>query len=244
MGVTFVSGASSGIGRALALRLAARGDMIVAAARRQDLLDGLVRGIAAAGGHAQAVTCDVTDAAEVTRAIAAAAAAGPLDRIVLCAGGGRRSAAERFTAAHLGETLALNLMGVAHCVEAALPGMLARGQGHIVAVGSLAARRGLPGGAEYSAAKAALARLLEGLRVELAPRGIAVTLLEPGFVRVSAAKKRRPLEVPLDRAVGRMVAAIEARRPVCAFPLSLRLILGTLGILPAAWGDAILRRLR
>ena len=241
MGVTFVSGASSGIGRALALRLAARGETIMAVARRRDLLDQLVQEIAAAGGRAQAVACDVTDPVQVVQAIATA---GPVDRLVLCAGGGRRSVAERFAAAQLDDTLALNVMGVAHCVEAALPGMLARGQGHIVAVGSLAARRGLPGGAEYSAAKAALARLLEGWRVELAPRGIAVTLLEPGFVRVSPQKKRRPLEVPLDRAVGRMVAAIEARRPVCAFPLPLRLILGGLGILPAAWGDAILRRLQ
>lgn len=244
MTLTFVTGASSGLGRQIAIRLAARGDRIVAVARRAEPLDALVREIESGGGRAKAVSCDVTDRTQVTRAVMEVESTdGPIDRLVACTGGGKRSRADGFQAALVEQMLTLNLMGTANCLEAVLPGMLRRRRGHIVAISSLAAARGLPGGIEHSAAKAALSTLLEGLRVELQPRGIDVTTLSPGFVRSDDSKKRRPLEVPIDVAAARMVRAIERRVRSQAFPRRLALLLTFLRCLPPTLADPIVRRL-
>jgi short-subunit dehydrogenase len=245
MNVTFVTGASSGLGRQIALGLAAQGDTIVAVARRRELLDALVREIEAAGGRARAITCDVTDREQVSRAVASVESTdGPIERLVSCAGGGKRTTIDGFQAAQVEQMLSLNVMGIANCLEAVLPTMLHRQRGHIVAISSLAAARGLPGAAEYSAAKAALSTLLEGLRVDLKPRGIDVTILSPGFVRKAENKKRRPMEVPLDVAAARMVKAIGRRRRSYSFPLWLALFLAVLRCLPPTLADAIVSTVR
>src|SRR5262249_43832903 len=123
--------------------------------------------------------------------------------------------------------------------EAVIPKMLHRQRGHIVAISSLAAARGLPGSAEYSASKAALSTLLEGLRIDLKRHGIDVTVLYPGFVRSDKQKRGRPAEVPLEIAGARMVKAIERRYRSDSFPLRLVLLLGALRCIPPAWSDAI-----
>ncbi|MGH6961234.1 MAG: SDR family NAD(P)-dependent oxidoreductase, partial [Dongiaceae bacterium] len=183
MNVTLVTGASSGLGRAIALRLAARGERIIAVARRREPLDALIRDIEAAGGCARAISCDVTDREQVLRAVAEVESTdGPIERLVSCTGGGKRTTVAAFQAAQLEQMLSLNVMGTANCLEAVLPRMLHRRRGHIVAISSLAAARGLPGSAEHSAAKAALSTLLEGLRIDLNRHGIDLTVLSPGFV--------------------------------------------------------------
>lgn len=237
-----ITGASSGLGRQIALRLAARGEAIVAVARRPGPLDDLVRSIVDGGGRARGICCDVTDRARVSDTVAAVEAAdGPIERLVSCTGGGKRSTIDGFQAALVEQMLAVNLMGPANCLEAVLPGMLQRRRGHIVAISSLAAARGLPGGIEHSAAKAALSTLLEGMRVELKPRGIDVTVLSPGFVRSDQTKKRRPLEVPIEVAAERMVTAIERRYKSQSFPLRLALFLTFLRCLPPTLADPIVR---
>lgn len=244
MNVTFVTGASSGLGREIAIRLAARGETIIALARRHEPLDALVREIEAGGGRARAIVCDVTDREQVARAVdSVEMTEGPIERLVCCTGGGKRTTVDGFQAALLQQMLTLNLMGTANCLEALLPRMLQRGRGHIVAISSLAAARGLPGGIEHSAAKAALSTLLEGLRVDLKPRGIDVTILSPGFVRGDEGKKRRPLEVPLEVAAARMVNAIDRRYKSHSFPLRLVLLLTFLRCLPPTLSDPIVRRL-
>ncbi len=171
MAVTLITGASSGIGRHLARRLAAQGDAVALAARRIDLLESVAEEIRAEGGSAVAVVCDVMDRAQVAAALLRAETAfGPMERLICCAGGGEKTRVDGFSADHVQRVIALNVGGTANCIQAVLPGMLARGRGHIVTVGSLAAYRGLPGAAAYCAAKAALAALMEGLRVDLAPR--------------------------------------------------------------------------
>ena len=139
--------------------------------------------------------------------------------------------------------LSLNVMGTANCLEAVLPRMLQRRRGHIVAISSLAAARGLPGGAEHSAAKAALSTLLEGLRVDLKRHGVDLTVLSPGFVRGDESKKRRPMEVALDVAADRMVKAIERRYRSDAFPLRFVLLLAALRCIPPAWADLVVTAL-
>lgn len=95
--------------------------------------------------------------------------------------------------------------------------------------------------AAYCAAKAALAALIEALRVDLAPRGIIVTLLMPGLVHTNPGKKRKPLALSLDAATERMARAIDRRRPYDAFPWTLHLPLVLLRLAPAAVADRLLR---
>jgi len=243
MGVTLVTGASSGIGRSLARRLAAGGEAVACAARRQERLDALVAEIAAAGGRALAIACDVTQRDQVRAAVARTEAElGPIDRLVANAGGGEPMRPEDFDAVLVARVLELNVGGTAHCVEAVLPGMLARRSGHLVSMSSLAAWRGLPRAAAYCAAKAALTRLMESLRVDLRGSGVDVTLLLPGFVRVKPgpSKRRKPLQLELEDATARMERAIRARRPRAAFPWPLAAALGALNLLPSGLADRLL----
>lgn len=210
--VTLVTGASQGIGYALARELARRGDKVAVLARRRAELDALVERIEAEGGRAMAVTADVTDRAALARAVAEIEAElGPISRVVANAGGGTATRVAAFDAQAVAATIELNLIGLSNTIDAVLDGMRARGEGHLVAMGSLAALRGLPGAAAYSAAKAGVARFMESLAIDLQDSGIDVTLLEPGFVAKPGRDKRR-LRMPMDVATARMAAAIMARR--------------------------------
>jgi short-subunit dehydrogenase len=241
--VTLLTGASSGIGRSLARRLA--GDPLALVARRKALLDSLVAEIEAVGGQALALQCDVTDRAQVAAAVQAAEAHfGPIERLIANAGGGKSTDVESFASAEIEEILRLNVVGVANCIEAVLPGMLARRRGHIVVTSSLAAWRGLPGAAGYSAAKAALTAMMESLRIDLVPYGVDVTVLSPGFVRTQPNKRRKPFQVDLEQATLRMARAIRARRKSYAFPLPLVLGAGFGRLLPAPLYDRLLSRRR
>ena len=239
MVVTVITGASSGIGRSLAKRLAARGEIVVALARRRELLDSLVEEIERDGGRAGAIACDVTDPDQVRRAFDEVEARfGPPDRLIANAGGGSKTKVEDFQASQIEALLALNVLGVANCIEAVLPGMRARRAGHIVATGSLASYRGLPRAAGYCAAKAALSAMIESLRVDLAPHGVDVTLLLPGFVRTKPNKK--PLQLELEAATARMERAIVQRKRRYAFPLPLVLVMTLARALPAPIYDRLL----
>ena len=243
MSITFLTGASSGIGRSLALRLALQGETIAAVARRKPLLDTLVEEIARTGGRALAIPCDVTDHARVFAAVEETQAVlGPIDRLIANAGGGEPTFVETFDAAHMQRVLALNVEGTAHCIEAVLPAMLQRGSGHIVAVSSLAAYRGLPSAAAYSAAKAALSNMMESLRIDLRPQGIAVTLLCPGFVRTrsSTKKKRKLFQLEVEEATRRMAHAIVVKKPYYAFPFPLVLVAALGRMMPASLYDWVL----
>jgi len=236
--VTLLTGASSGIGRSLARRLA--DDPLALLARRKDLLDTLAAEIEAGGGRALALPCDVTDRAQVAAAVQEAEARlGPIERLIANAGGGSKTDVRSFQAADVEAVLRLNVLGAANCIEAVLPGMLARGRGHIVVTSSLAGSRGLPGAAAYSAAKAALSTMAESLRVDLAPHGIDVTVLAPGFVRAKPDRKPRPFEVGLEQATAAMARAIRARRKAYAFPLPLVLGAGLGRLLPASLYDRL-----
>jgi short-subunit dehydrogenase len=242
---TFLTGASSGIGRSLARRIA-RDEPVTLVARRRELLESLAQEIAAEGGRQTCVVaCDVTDREAVRAAVAAAEARlGSVTRLVANAGGGEPTPLEGFTSQHVRAALDLNVMGVVHCVEAVLPGMLARGAGHLVAVSSIAGYRGLPGAAAYSASKAALTNLMESLRIDLRPHGVDVTVLAPGFVRTKPAKKgkkkNRPMRMELEPATQRMYRAIRARKRYYAFP-PLLVWLATWGrLLPAGLYDRLL----
>jgi 2-hydroxycyclohexanecarboxyl-CoA dehydrogenase len=243
-GVTVITGASEGIGRSLAIALARHGDAVALIARRKPLLDDAVAEITKSGGRALAMACDVTDREAVRAAVARIEQSfGPIVRVIANAGGGKRAAGAQLDAAAIDAAMRLNYMGSVHIVEAALPFMLKRGQGHLVFMSSLAALLGLPGAAGYSAAKAAVARLAESLQIDLAPHGIEVTLLYPGFVDKGNKKKRKPLAMSLPHMTERTVKAILARRRCYIYPASLRVPLMLVRGLPAGLRVSLLSRL-
>jgi short-subunit dehydrogenase len=217
-----VTGASSGFGHGLALALGRRGTHVVAAARRRARLDELVDEIARSGGSAEALELDVGDADATYAAVRALDERLSLELVIANAGVGEPTPATDLQWPALKHILQINLLGAAATLAGALPGMVARGAGHIVGVASLAAFKGLPRNGAYCASKAGLATLLESFRVDLHGSGVAVTAVCPGFVKTELTAKNKhpmPFLMELDRAVDIIMRAIDHRQAVCAFPL-------------------------
>lgn len=191
--VAFVTGASSGIGEAVAVALAAAGLAVAIAARRGDRLEDLADRIRAAGGTALPLELDVTDAEATEAAVALARSElGGLDVLVANAGIGAFGRIEDGDAAAWRTAVETNLLGVMHAVRAALPGMLEGidrapgGVRDVVVVSSLASRRSPAGTGVYSATKHGVNAFAAALRDEVADRGLRVTVVEPGLVRTEA----------------------------------------------------------
>lgn len=246
--VAVVTGASSGIGAAVASRLADRGFAVGLTARRADLLESVARGIRERGHRVAVAPADAADPAALRAAIAALAGElGPVDLLVANAGMAERNPADDFSAARFEQLVRVNLLAPAVAIEAVLPGMLERGRGQIVGVSSLAGYRAFKSGqAGYSASKAALSTLLEGLRLELRDRGVAVSVVHPGYVHTPMTAGNRggmPFVMGVDRAADIIVRGIERQRPRIDFPLPAALGMGLLRILPGPIHEALVRRL-
>ncbi|WP_435208028.1 SDR family oxidoreductase [Micromonospora sp. bgisy143] len=183
--VAIVTGASSGIGAATARRLAAEGFHVLAAARRADRLAGLVAEIAAAGGQATAVTCDVTsDESVAGLAEAAAQAPGPVTLLVNNAGGARGlDPVESGSLDDWQWMYDVNVLGTLRVTQALLPALEASGSGTIVVVSSTAGLTVYEGGGGYTAAKHAQTAIAGTLRLELCGRPLRVIEIDPGMVK-------------------------------------------------------------
>ncbi|MFG1881400.1 SDR family oxidoreductase [Micromonospora sp. NPDC049102] len=183
--VAIVTGASSGIGAATARRLAAEGFHVLAAARRADRLAGLVAEIAAAGGQATAVTCDVTsDDSVAGLAEAAARAPGPVTLLVNNAGGARGlDPVESGSLDDWQWMYDVNVLGTLRVTQALLPALEASGSGTIVVVSSTAGLTVYEGGGGYTAAKHAQTAIAGTLRLELCGRPLRVIEIDPGMVK-------------------------------------------------------------
>lgn len=227
-GVAIVTGASSGIGRALAVELAREGYRVGLIARRADRLEAVVAEIRAAGDSAECVPAAVTGRDEVHRAIGALTERlGAVDLLVANAGIGLGTDALVPAADALEAEFRVNVFGVFYAVEAVVPSMIERGAGHVVVISSLAAHRGLPGAAGYCASKAALTRLVEGLRPDWARAGIRATTVHPGYVRSEMTARNRfrmPLLMETDRAARLIARAIRRKRKVYEFPWRMSLL--------------------
>jgi NADP-dependent 3-hydroxy acid dehydrogenase YdfG len=186
--VALVTGASSGIGEATALALAAAKVRVVVAARRGDRLTALVQRIEAAGGEALAVRADVANEAEAQRMVEEAHAKwGRLDVLVNAAGVMLLGAIEGARTEDWRRMIDINLLGLMYATHAALPLMKAHGGGHFVNVSSLAGRIANPNAAVYAATKFGVCAFSESLRREVYKDGIRVTLIEPGVVATELA---------------------------------------------------------
>ena len=220
-----LTGAARGIGRATAFALAEEGCPLGLIDRDAGPLDQVAADLKAKGANVFASPADVSDRDSLFEAVRAIESKlGPPDVLVACAGIGGLTQVPDLDIAGLKAMLGVNVVGVAQSIEAVLPGMIARGSGHIVGVSSVAGFRGLPWMASYSASKAALSAYLEALRPALKRRGVTITTACPGFVRTALTQDtpfRKPVKMMEPEQAGRWIARAALRRPRnCVFPFS------------------------
>jgi NADP-dependent 3-hydroxy acid dehydrogenase YdfG len=181
--VAVVTGASSGIGAAVARALSAEGAHVALAARREDVLLDVQAGLESdAGQESIVVPTDVTDREQVLALAGRAGELGPVEMLVNCAGVMYYTLMKNVREEEWQRTVDVNCKGALNCVGGVLPGMLERGSGHIVTISSDAGRKVFPGLAVYSASKFFVEALSQGLRLETAGTGLRVTTVQPGNV--------------------------------------------------------------
>ncbi len=178
--VVAITGASSGIGRAAAVRLAGEGASVALLARRAERLDELARTMAASGGRAIAVPGDVTSPEDTRRLVARAVDTwGRLDVMIANAGLGYHGSLEQATPADMARVIDVNLLGVMHTARAALEVFRQQGHGHLIAISSYAGKRGIGGTGVYGAAKAGVINLVESLRAEFVGTNLQASVILP-----------------------------------------------------------------
>ena len=212
--VALVTGASSGIGRALALRLAAEGMRVALVARRRDDLESLAAEIARDGGEACALPCDVECAAEVAAtAHAALARFGAVDLLVNNAGYGHHRAFLDWDLDDMERMMRVNYLGTLRFTKALLPGMVERRRGSLVFVASVAGKIATPDETAYCASKFAMVGLAQALSLEVEDAGVHVMVVCPGVIRTpffdeEALSRMPPVSLRSMTAVEGMVDAI------------------------------------
>jgi NAD(P)-dependent dehydrogenase (short-subunit alcohol dehydrogenase family) len=224
--VTCITGAGSGIGRALAVELARQGATVAISGRRADRLEEVARAIEGQGGKALAVPCDVTDEDDVVRAVGTVVETlGKLDVAIANAGFSVMGSIEQLSAEDWRRQLETNVIGAAITARHALP-HLRRTKGRVVLVGSVSALLPSPRLGAYTASKYALRAIGQTLSIELAGTGVTCTLIHPGFVESEIAqvdnqgrhdpsrpdKRPKNLMWPADKAAREMARAIRARK--------------------------------
>ncbi len=238
----WVLGASTGIGRALAQALHVRGAQVIVSARGQAALQAFVD----AHPGAQARALDATDAEAVARAATELAAGGDIDCAVYCAGHYRAQRATAFDLQDMLQHERVNYTGALHMLAAVLPGMLARGSGHISLVSSVAGFRGLPNGLAYGPTKAALINLAETLYIDLSDQGIGVSLINPGFVETPLTAQNEfemPALISPEQAAQAILEGWRKGRFEIHFPLRFTLSVKLLAMLPFRLYQAAVRRI-
>ncbi|NNG05258.1 MAG: SDR family NAD(P)-dependent oxidoreductase [Inquilinus sp.] len=221
-GCAWVTGASSGIGRAVALRLARDGWTVAASARGEDALTELAAAAEATPGRIVPVLCDVADRQQVEKAVEGLVSDhGGVALAVLNAGLYLPDRADELDLDAFGKQVNLNLMGTVGCVGALMPHWLETGKGHLAVVSSVAGYRGLPGSLAYGATKAALINFCEGLRFDFDRLGRKVQVVNPGFVKTPLTDKNNfpmPFLMDVDKAADRLVDGLAGSGFEITFP--------------------------
>lgn len=239
----FITGASSGIGEALARHYAAAGASLGLAARRAERLDALVQELP---GEHRRYALDVADAAALRSAAADFSAAGCPDIVIANAG---------ISAGTLGESVedldamqrifATNVIGMANSFQPFIPAMKSRGSGRLAGIASVAGIRGLPGAGAYCASKAATIAWLESLRGELRGSGVRVVTIAPGYIATPMTAVngyRMPFLMPADEAAGRFARAIRRGTSYTVIPWQMGAVAKLLRLLPDPLFDAAFAR--
>lgn len=241
----FITGASSGIGEALALSYAAPGIRLLLTGRDAGRLDAVAAGCRERGADVATTLTDVTDRAALAGWILARDEEGPVDLVIANAGMSAGTGGGVETAAQARAIFATNLDGVLNSIHPLIPAMVARRRGQIALMSSLAAFRGLPGAAAYSGSKAAVRVYGEALRGDLAPHKVTVSVICPGFVvsRMTAVNRfPMPFLMEADRAAAIIRNGLAAGKGRVAFPFPTYAASWLLGVLPTALVDTLLAR--
>jgi NADP-dependent 3-hydroxy acid dehydrogenase YdfG len=234
----FITGASSGLGRGLALHYANAGSTVFAAARRLPELEALAKEVKSGAGQVIPVQLDVADLEALVSAVheAETKSGGALDLLIANAGIGSPTDARDSDWREINRIFHVNVNAAAATIAAGLPAMVAKNAGTVAVVSSLAAWRGLPSNSAYCGSKAAMQMFMESVRVDLKKTSVRALTIYPGFVKTELTARNKypmPFLMELDDAVKTMVRGIEKGKRSIAFPLPLALIMGWVAGLPA-----------
>jgi NAD(P)-dependent dehydrogenase (short-subunit alcohol dehydrogenase family) len=242
--VVWVTGASSGLGRSIALQLANSGALVIASARNLQALQEL----AVEHDNIRPLACDITDAAGFAVLGERITAISPyIDQAILNAGNCEYLDFPNPDWSAVRRVMDVNFFGSVNCVEFALPLLRASGRKrpHLVVVASQVTAAPFPRAEAYGASKAALQYFCDSLRIDLAPEKIDVSVVNPGFVDTPLTR-RNDFEMPFlmdaDAAARRIVAKLESRPRRYDFPRRLALLLGLSRLAPALWQRAVAAR--
>jgi short-subunit dehydrogenase len=224
----FITGASSGIGEALARKYAQAGAELGLLARRAEALENIAQELRGRGAVAHVYATDVTDARAARHAVDDfLARAGGADRVIANAGMGIADSLGDGDSESVARWMQVNVIGVTNVIVPFLPALLRQGSGTLVAVGSVAGYRGLPGRAAYSASKAAIRTFMDALRMQLVGTNVHAMTLCPGFVRTPMTARlgsRLPFLLEVEEAASLMVRAVEARKKTYTLPWQMNLL--------------------
>jgi len=246
-GALVLTGASSGIGAALALAYAEPGRTLGLIARNQERLAATAAGCEARGARVFTASLDVTQPEPLAAWIQEFDASHPVEILIANAGisGGRRPDGTLEDLETAVRQLRINLEGAVNSVHAILEPMRRRGQGRLVLMSSLSGLRALPDAPAYSASKAGLLGYGAALRGTLRPEGLSVTVVCPGFVTSPMSQRylgQRPGEISAERAARIIRRGVDRGRARIVFPWHLGLAMRASHLLPPAWSDSIMRR--
>lgn len=238
MAVTVITGASSGLGAALARRYARDGVPLALTGRDVDRLEAVAEECRRAGGQVETQALDVRDRGACEAWLAALDARAGVGRVIANAGlnGGSGPGGEIETAQTALDVVETNLLGALHVTLPCVPLMRARGRGQLAFLSSLAAIAPLPDAPAYSGTKAALVAHGLALREKLRGTGVTVSVVCPGYIRTPMgagyARGRRPLEMSADEAADRVVRGLAKNLAIVAFPAALALAARGASLLP------------
>lgn len=234
-------GASSGIGRATAELLHARGARVIASARSEQTLGEL----ASQCPGLQALPLDASTEAAVQAAAKQLLATGPLDLVMYCAGTYSAMRAQDMQSSEIAHHVQVNYLGAVYTVAAVLPAMLAAGAGHISLVSSVAGYRGLPNSLAYGPTKAALTNLAETLYMDVHDAGIGISVICPGFVQTLLTAKNdfhMPALIKPAQAATELIAGLEHGKFEVHFPKRFTRWMKLLRLLPYSVYFKVTRR--
>ena len=240
----WLTGASSGIGEALAKQLATIDCKLVISARRAEVLQELSDALSPCAAEVCVAPLDITEKQQLTSQFEQIIErVGPIDLLIANAGTHIPTQVEVFDSEQYDFLMQVNYSGALRCLELVLPSMIERRSGHIVGVSSVAGYRGLPRAAAYGASKAALTHFLESLRFDLIKHNVDVTIVNPGFVRTPLTDKNEfpmPFRIEASEAAEIILRGIEQVKKEVHFPWQFSWLMKCMRIIPFSWYHKII----